>query len=148
MSKKVYLAGPITGLKDKDFSTWREYSLKYLEENGIQALCPLRNKERMVSLAGEEIKPIGESLFDVAFKISKWDVERCDVVLVNFLNTTKVSIGTSMEIAWAYQLNKIIVVVIEEQGNPHDYFFLNKCATIRIPTLDLALKYITKIVQI
>ena len=48
------------------------------------------------------------------------DLKQSDVLLINLLGTTSPSLGTAMELAWAYILKKPTVVIMEDTGNPHD----------------------------
>jgi hypothetical protein len=67
-----------------------------------------------------------------------FDATRCGVVLANLLGTDRVSIGTVMEIAWCYEARVPLVVVMEEDGNPHDHPMVNEAASYRVTTLDQA----------
>ena len=65
------------------------------------------------------------------------DVKRCDALLVNLLGLTKPSLGTTMELAWAYMLQKPAVVVMEKEGNPHDnHPMLMQAMPFRVETLE------------
>lgn len=43
-------------------------------------------------------------------------VEGCNVIFANLSKCTRVSIGTVMEIAWAYAHHKYIIIVMDENG--------------------------------
>src|SRR5260221_3158206 len=108
--KKVYLAGPISGLDWKQAAEWRQYVEENLSDFAIECLSPLRFKN---FLATE--KSIRDSYPDhplastrAIYTRDRWDVSRSDVVFVNFLGATKVSIGTVLEIALADMFNKPI----------------------------------------
>lgn len=43
-------------------------------------------------------------------------IEGCDVIFANLSKCTRVSIGTVMEIAWAYAHHKYIIIVMDKEG--------------------------------
>jgi nucleoside 2-deoxyribosyltransferase len=109
---------------------------------GIDAFSPLRGKEYLAK-AG----PLEDQYHDLhALSSSKGIVERdhndCmtrDMVLVNLLpGNDRVSIGTVMEIAWAYAYRKPSVVVLNP-GNIHTHAMLTECAGYVVETLDEAI---------
>lgn len=66
----------------------------------------------------------------------RWDATRCDLLLVNLIGATTVSIGTVLEIAWADLSRTPIVCAIEPDGNnPHHHGMLNDIIGFRVPTL-------------
>ena len=141
-SPLVYLAGPITGLSYAGATDWREAATLRLARSAIKALSPLRGK-----LYLEGMTDIPDSL-DVPLSTPKgittrdrWDCLRCDVLLVNFLGATKVSIGTCMEIAWV-DTRHIPIVIAMEEGNPHSHAMIRECAGFILPDLDQALSYV------
>ncbi|MGZ5095552.1 MAG: hypothetical protein ACXWCH_30925, partial [Burkholderiales bacterium] len=77
----------------------------------------------------------------------RFDATRCDVLLVNLLGTTRVSIGTVMEIAWADAKRIPIVVAMEPQGNPHEHMMIAEAIGFRVPTLDEALHIVKAIID-
>jgi nucleoside 2-deoxyribosyltransferase len=138
----VYLAGPISGLNFDGATDWRQYAKAELAQFGIKALSPLREQEHLKSVgvftdAAKETArlkspmsmPKGLTIRD------RWDAMRCDVLLVNLLGATKVTIGTVMEIAWADSKGIPIVCAIEETGNIHEHAMLMHCIGYRVPTL-------------
>lgn len=125
----VYLAGPITGLRFDEAAEWRE---SFDLPEGWAGLSPLRGKEHLRS------DVILASDFDggsVAVARDLTDIEKCDVVLANFLGAESISAGTMAEIGFAYANYKPIIVVLEE-GSVHDHVFVKHMATSIVPTLD------------
>lgn len=127
--KKVYLSGPISGRLFGDAAHWREYAARRLQEIGIKAVSPLRFKEYLanegpLSKRGYERHPLstprGVTTRD------RYDCTTADLVLVNLLHAGDVSIGTVMEIAWADAFRIPIVLIMEDQGNPHEHLILNE----------------------
>lgn len=142
----VYLAGGIAGLQGIDTVNWRVYAADQLEQMGVDALSPMRAKG---SLAEEG--RISTNFHDYAGRGAFFtprgimtrdhnDVLRCDAMLVNLLCLTKPSLGTIMELAWAYTRQKPAVVAIEREGNPHDnHPMIHEAMPFRVETLDEAI---------
>jgi nucleoside 2-deoxyribosyltransferase len=139
---QVYLAGPISGLNFEGATDWRQYAKAELAQFGIKALSPLRDQEHLKSVgvftdAAKETArlkspmsmPRGLTVRD------RWDAMRCDVLLVNLLGATKVSIGTVLELAWADAKGIPIVVAMEAEGNPHEHAMVNQIIGFRVTAL-------------
>ena len=94
---KVYLCGPINGCTDEECRNWREY-IKTQLPNTID---PMRRDYR-----GQEDSSINEIV-----ELDKIDVSNCDVLLVNY---DKQSVGTSMEVLYAWERGKFVIVVCKE----------------------------------
>ena len=139
----VYLAGAIAGIPGTDAAEWRRDAAYLLSLRDIDTLDPMRHKR---TLYGPE--RISTDYRDYAdrgpFYTSRGimardfnDVKRCDALLVNLLGLTKPSLGTCMELAWAYALQKPAVVVMEAAGNPHDLHpMLHEAMPFRVETLE------------
>lgn len=91
---KVYLCGPINGRSDDDCTVWREAAKAVLPDT----LDPMRRDYR-----GKEAAAYREIV-----ELDKIDVAACDALLVYF---DKPSVGTSMEMIWAWERGKLIVLV-------------------------------------
>jgi hypothetical protein len=142
MKPLVYLAGPISGLDFDGATDWRVQASNHLWPHGIKTLNPLRYQEHLkkvgtfTNAAAETARlespmsmPKGLTIRD------KWDAKRSNVLLVNLLGATKVSIGTVMEIAWAEDAGNPVVVAMEPEGNPHEHAMLNHVIGFRVTTL-------------
>lgn len=90
---KVYLCGPINGCTDEEAKDWREAAKRHFP----QAIDPMKRDYR-----GRE---------DVAYReivdLDKRDVRAADAVLVNYV---KPSVGTSMEVFFAWTMGKPVIV--------------------------------------
>ncbi len=144
---KVYLAGPITGLAYGDAVDWRTEVRDLLRPN-IQGLSPMRGKEYMshlksISGTGKEYAHLG-ALSTPRGVLTRdfFDCTRCDMVLANLLGAKAVSIGTVMEIAWAFQARRPVVCVMEPEGNPHEHMMVTEAIGFRVPTLEKAIHVI------
>jgi len=67
----------------------------------------------------------------------RMDVRRCDMVLVNLLEISKVSIGSVMELAWADAWRKPIIVVMEKE-NIHSHSMLREVSGFIVSDLNEA----------
>lgn len=151
MKPSVYLAGPISGLNYKGCTGWRDYAQQSLIDVDIQAFSPLRAKSYLSKLA--TISATGEGYAHMSVMSNQqavvsrdfFDCKRCDVLLVNLLDATSVSIGTMFELAWAYQQQKPIVVAIEPSGNPHEHTFVRQAIGFRLDNLESAIATVKSI---
>ena len=141
MSKPlVYLAGPITGLSYDGATSWREEAVSALAENGIVGLSPLRAKDYLLN----EIKLADE--YDAVMSTGRaittrdrFDCTRADMVLVNLLGASKVSIGTVMELAWADLARVPVVLCIEREENPHEHAMIRETIGWRVDSVEAAI---------
>lgn len=93
---RIYLAGPINGCTDAQATGWREQAKALLE--GHDLLDPMSRDYR--GIEAENVAAIVES--------DKEDIDQSDVLLMYF---ERPSVGTSMEVLYAWERFKIIIVV-------------------------------------
>ena len=147
---RVYLAGGMSGLTPQDALAWRNHAAFLLGERGIETLSPMRGHPAELAHTEAPIQPFddvavaggpeGVILRDLT------DVRRADALLVSFLGNKSISVGTAMELAWAYLLHIPAVVAIERQGNPHDNHPMVKAAIrYRAETVDEAIHAVATI---
>lgn len=96
---KVYLAGPINGCTDTECKDWREYVKREIGEDGI--LDPMRRDYRGLEL-------------DCVSDIVEGDKEDIDSATHLLVNYDRPSVGTSMEIIYAWERAKPVIVVASE----------------------------------
>ncbi len=97
----IYLAGPIKGCSLKEMNEWREY-------------CSCKIKHPIINPALRDFRGDIESNYDCMNEIvnpDKNEINSCSVLLANCWQT---SVGTSMEILYAWERGKLIVSVIPE----------------------------------
>jgi nucleoside 2-deoxyribosyltransferase len=99
---KTYLCGPINGCTDAEANDWRTLAKSLLTGETVD---PMRNDYR-----GRELEP---GIASVIVEADKHDIRECDVLLVNY---DKPSVGTSMEVLFAYDLGKRIAVVARKDA--------------------------------
>jgi hypothetical protein len=76
----------------------------------------------------------------------RWMVGQVDIVLVDFTDSgSRVSIGSCMELAWADELKKHTIVVMDKD-NIHQHSFILECADIVFPNIDDAYNYLQHLV--
>jgi len=96
---RIYLAGPIFQCEDHECIDWREEAKAKL--NGFEVIDPMERDYRGVT--NENHKNIVED--------DKALIDSCDVLLVNHL---KPSVGTSMEILYAWERDKKVYLICED----------------------------------
>jgi nucleoside 2-deoxyribosyltransferase len=128
---KVYLAGPINGCDDATAKNWREYAKARLE---AETLDPIRRDFR-----GREMEP---GIDAEIVEGDKADIEGSDILLVN---ASSPSVGTSMEVLYAFQRGKIVVSVYNNPRPPSPWltYHSNKVFS----GLDAAIEFVNKIVK-
>ncbi len=138
MSKpKIYLAGAISGLTYDDAEAWRINVAKALSPD-IECFSPLRNKQYLrVEGVLEQSYPHNVFSSDKGINTrDHWDCMTSDLIFVNLLGASRVSIGTVMEIAWAHAYRKPCVVVMEQSGNVHEHPMIREAIGFRVQTIE------------
>lgn len=109
----IYMAGPIFQCGDGEAKNWRDHLVKtYGRPHGETGyadfifLDPMRRDYR-----GKEAESVNRIVH-----LDKLDIDRSDVVIVYY---HKPSVGTSMEILYAWERNvPVIVVTTEKEYSP------------------------------
>jgi nucleoside 2-deoxyribosyltransferase len=122
---KVYLAGPINGCSDEECVYWRERAKTMLPEH--ECIDPMRRDYR-----GTETNAYVRLVHQ-----DKEDIDRCDVLLVHY---TRPSVGTAMEILYAWERNKFVILV-HTTGQPLSPWLLYHKHS-QFDTLEAAAAYI------
>ena len=99
--KIVYLSGAMLGCTDAECKDWREYAKRRLK-------CETRDPVVLRDFRGREQEGIVEVV-----ERDKADIDDCAIVLVNFI---KPSVGTSMEILYAWERGKTVVLVAPQNS--------------------------------
>lgn len=148
--KQVYLAGPIGGTSYALCTDWREKAKDALAEVGIAGFSPMRAKNYLSNVERFSSVPnaYGANPLSTSKGIMARDYNDCtkaDALLVNFEGASKVSIGTVMEIAWAYQ-SRIPVVVVAPAEDVHlVHPMMHEAVPFRVDTLDEGVQLIKTI---
>lgn len=153
--KTIYLAGPITGQSYGSATDWREHfpdildkiagnslSYAYLEPiyRYIQCMSPMRHKDYLLNET-----TIGDSYEEQVMSSQRGitardrnDCIKADVIIVNVLGATRVSIGTMIEMGWADANRVPIILVMEKDGNIHEHAMVRELAPFRVTTIEEA----------
>jgi len=126
--KLVYLCGPIQGCSDYEAWDWREKVKGWGKRNSaLKFLDPMRRDYR-----GKE-----NDLCEEIIKMDKADIAAASIVLVNYPSDKQAFIGSSMEILYAFERGKIVVVVapkdvpISPWMKYHSHFILDDFESAR-----------------
>lgn len=101
MKNKIYLAGPINGCTDAECKDWRERAKQVL------------GAERCLDPMARDYRGREDGCFDEIVQADKRDILRCHALLVNY---TKPTVGTAMEMMFAYEHEIPSLVVVPEDA--------------------------------
>lgn len=140
MKRKVYLAGPISGLTFDAAEGWR-HAFSSAVDDRIECFSPLRGKDFLACRGILEGSYPEEPLAtDQAITArDRHDCTNADLVVFNLLGTTRVTIGTMIELGWADAHRIPAILVIEKEGNPHDHPMVRQTTQFRVDNLEDAL---------
>lgn len=102
----VYLAGAIKGLTDSEANNWRDEITLGLGNAEFEILNPMRRDYR-----GRESSY--ESAHEI-ITLDKLDIDNSDFLIVNY---EKPSVGTSMEVLYAWERGKPIIIISQVEFN-------------------------------
>lgn len=139
---KVYLAGPISGLSYDECVNWREEAKAALAKYGIRGFSPMRHKGYLSAEAKIEHDYPARVMSCQKGIMTRdhYDVISSDAILVNLLGctpegTNRVTVGTVMELAWAWDRRIPVVAVMEKEGNLHDHPMVREAIGFRVETV-------------
>lgn len=134
MKRTVYLAGPIFGCTLAEANDWRDATIARLRKRGIQGVSPLRCEPIHGERYGMEyVDPRFGTPRAISSK-NMLDVKMCDVTLA-YMPT--LSLGTLIELAWAYAFGKPTILVTT-LPQVRDHAVVQACAGWVLSTLDEA----------
>lgn len=147
----VYLAGPITGLSFGGATDWRRDAAIAIARGStgrVETLSPMRHKDYLAGVEKIADSYEGSVLSSQRgiFYRDRLDCTRADLVLVNMIGATRVSIGTVMEIAWA-NAREIPIVLVMEDGNLHEHSMLREACGFRVQTMAEAIDVTLRILM-
>lgn len=138
--KKVYLAGPISGLTYDGAQEWRDY-VKGKIDTRIDCYSPQRGK-KFLQMRGPLEGAYDEFPLSTDVGITTRDRHDCtsaDLVIFNLLGAQRVSIGTMIELGWADAARNPAILIIEREGNPHDHPMVRQTTHFRVTSVDDAI---------
>lgn len=128
--KTIFLSGPMRGVPRKEALAWRKKAGQILSAK-FNLLHAYRGREKKETFADPRL----------AITRDKNDILKSDLVLVNCTRHDASMIGTSMEILFAFENNKTIIIF----GDAHiDNYWLNYHIHARESSLESACKLINK----
>lgn len=144
---RVYLAGPIRGLNFGAAVNWRESVKSKLADVGLDGMSPMRAKDYLKALTdvgagqvlADQFPEFPLSTMKAIVTRDRLDCMHSDMVLVNFLGASVISIGTVLEVAWADAARVPVVLVSEKTGNVHEHGMIAEMCGFRVETLDEAI---------
>ena len=154
MKLRLYCAGPISGVEKGKVMEYWDSAKKKFSEMGYEVFNPMTGKDEFRNdLPTEVFKPAGYNgkgnpvTTDHGITHSDlWMVGMVDIVYANLYHAKTVSIGTVSEIAWGKAFGKNVIVVMEE-GNPHQHAFIHENATVVFPTPEEAEHYLSILIK-
>jgi nucleoside 2-deoxyribosyltransferase len=147
---KIYLAGPMTGSSFEKANEWRMKARNELDEmsrgkiksySPMRGACSFLKNETSIKNTYQELLGTQRSIT----YLDRVDVMSADLVLVNLLEASRVSIGTMIEIGWANAREIPIVLVMEAGGNPHDHCMVKELCPMHVQTLEEAILLVARI---
>jgi nucleoside 2-deoxyribosyltransferase len=136
----IYLAGPMSGLPAHHANGWRKVVAEQLSD-----ITRCLNPTRGLPFAGILPKVDDASPLSMAPGVvgrDRWDIERSDLVLANFLGAKVPSVGTIFELGWADAYRVPVVLVMEDEGNPHDHPMVTHTAAFRVNNIPDAIQVV------
>ncbi len=125
----IYLAGPMAGLTHAQAGSWREDI-----SSSLLSVCdcinPLRGKgflSELGAITTDEYPQHPLTRQAAVVTRDRFDVQRCDLVLMNLHDADRISIGTMVELGWANAYNKPIVLIMNDR-DIHNHIFTKQLA--------------------
>ena len=138
----IYTVGPISGLSYEEVVSRYQKLTKELEELDFNVLCPMSGKKFLrneieFKAHGYDDHPMSTN--HAIMTRDRWMLDQSDIILADLSNSgDRVSIGSMMELAWAYDTKKWVIGVIPKDNIHNHAFVLEACGTI-VPTIEDAL---------
>jgi len=147
-----YLAGPITGFSYQDVTGWREKAVRMLGKLGISAYSPMRGKEQLAGFAeighsdDNQTEGIPVNARGVMVR-DHFDCTRADVVIAYLPKCEWPSLGTVMEVAWAYDRKIPLVAVTPIDSCYCKHPMLSEAMDYRVDTIEQAVTLAASLLQ-
>lgn len=137
MKHTVYLSGPMGGCTVEEMTAWRKKAEKALNTENVTCTLPTRSFTA-THTPNETERWINRRDF--------FDCTRASVILVNLIGMKILSIGTIMEIAWAYQKQIPVVCVCDADG-PQNHPMLKDSITQEARTLEEGIVFVKELLS-
>jgi nucleoside 2-deoxyribosyltransferase len=145
----VYLGGQITGLTYDEARDWRTDAIAKLDAAGIAGICPMRAQEHLRAhgvLAGSHEDNVTTTSHAIMQR-DHYDCLECNIMIANVLGMSRISAGTTMEIAWCYHEHKPVILVMEEDG-AHAHPMIDEAITYRVDTMAEAVRLAIALLEV
>jgi nucleoside 2-deoxyribosyltransferase len=124
----IYCCAPISGRTYDEVIIYYEEIRRDLIAFGLHPLIPMVRRDH----DNDPNVPAHGQLHPASSDKSitnrdRWMVKSSDIVYANLIGATRVSIGTCMELAWAYDRGKHVIIAMEDD-NLHRHAFVNTAA--------------------
>lgn len=145
---RLYLARPISGCEIKVVMDWYRFNYKCFIDMGFDVAMPLIAEEYMRTDITFKAEGYGtqassnRAIVDRDFEMA----ERCDMVLCDLSDATRVSIGSMMEIDRA-KIHRAQVILVMKPDNIHNHAFVKETASVVYETMEQAVEYLSNFVQ-
>ena len=141
---KVYIAGSISGMSGESVIGYFGETAQKLVEMGYEVQHPMIAKgyfrnEMKFKAEGYKHKP--QSTNHAIVERDCWMVNWCDILYCNLTMAEIVSIGSTMELAWAHLLRKHTVLAMQSD-NIHRHAFILEAADVVFESHEEALEYL------
>jgi len=125
----VYLSGPMIENHPEN-RIWRKHATERLTELGMAVRSPYRGRDKSKIMKVDKYHytvssaPISNRLGNLLVARDLKDVEDCDILLVNLMNTKgeRPAVGTLSELAWAFMLRKPVICVVDDTTTDTNYY--------------------------
>lgn len=144
----IYLVHPISGLSaDVVFDYFKKTS-EELSKLGYNILTAMYGKAHLRCekefRAADYKMPCTTN--HAIFQRDRWMVGQADIIYANFMSSKEASIGSMMELAWASDTNKHIVVSMPII-NPHRHAFVMEAASVVYETHEESIEYLRTLIK-
>lgn len=139
----IYLAGAITGQSKQDVVNKIKFRRKKLEKMGYSIVGPVIDLDSIRTDVNPNEKDFKSSLTSHAiFERDKWMVSNCDIFIAD-LTGMNLSIGTTMELAWACLLGKHTIAVIPNlEYSVYNHAFIKESCDAIFPDEEQMFSYL------
>lgn len=143
----LYAAGPITGLSFDSANKWRIDLIDALR-GIVRVVSPLRGKDYLSDTPSiPQVSPeYHDSTQSAIVQRALFDIDRCDIFLVNLLNADEVSTGTMIEYGWAsLPVARKAIITVMEPESIHDNSFIRELSGWIVPRITDAIDIVKTI---
>lgn len=143
MPNKIYVVHPISGKSAESVFSYYDTIQSELADAGYDVLTPMYGKDKL--RCEMKFRSIGYddpmTTNHAIVERDHWMVLESNIVYANFMDAEVASIGCSMELAWAWDHSKHVVVAMPKE-NIHRHAFVLEMASVIFETHEEAMAYL------